>query len=117
MKNKAERRRSFRMPFNTEIICHVNENVFRGTTIDLSVSGLFMVTTECPPTGSECKIEIVLNGDHSRLTIDKLSGIVKRCDERGVGIEFDDRLEWVALVPIYFHKLQEQPVGQNTIIL
>jgi hypothetical protein len=111
MQHKAEQRRSFRMPFNTEVICHVNENVFRGKTSDLSGSGVFMETTECPPIGSKCKIEIVLNGDHSRLTIDKLSGIAKRCDERGVGIEFDDRLEWLALVPIYFHKLQEQLTG------
>ena len=108
MKNPTERRKSFRMPFNAEIICHVNENTFRGKTSDISVSGLFMETTECPPAGSKCKIEIVLNGDNSRLTIDKLTGIAKRCGKRGVGIEFDDRLEWVALVPIYFHKLQEQ---------
>ena len=111
MEQKAERRKSFRMPFNAEVICHVNENVFRGKTRDLSASGLFMETTKCPPTGSECKIEIVLNGDHSRLTIDEVSGIAKRCDGRGVGIEFDARLEWVALVPIYFHKLQEQLTG------
>lgn len=110
MKNKIEQRKSFRMPFNAEVICHVNENVFRGKISDLSVSGLFMNTTECPPRGSKCKIEIVLNGDNSRLTIDKLMGVVKRCGKRGVGIEFDDRLEWVALVPIYFHKLKEQLV-------
>ena len=111
MEHEAERRKSFRMPFNAEVICHVDDNVFRGKTCDLSVSGLFMETTECPPTGSECKIEIVLNGDNSRLTIDKLSGVAKHCNERGVGVEFDDRLEWVALVPIYFHKLQEQLAG------
>ena len=111
MEQKAERRKSFRMPFNAEVICHVNEDVFRGKANDLSVSGLFMETSKCPPIGSECKIEIVLNGDNSRLTIDKLNGVAKRCDERGVGVEFDYRLEWVALVPICFHKLQEQLEG------
>jgi len=34
--------------------------------------------------------------------IDKLGGIVKRSDAHGVGIELDARLEWIALVPIYF---------------
>ncbi len=67
-----------------------------------------MEATECPPTGSNCEIEIVLHGDNSRLTIDKLTGVVKRCDTHGVGIEFKERLEWIALVPIYFRKLQEQ---------
>jgi hypothetical protein len=108
MKQKVECKRSFRMPFNAEVICHVDKNEFQGTMRDLSVSGFFMETTEGPLTGSKCYIEIVINGGHSRLTIDRLSGLVKRCDEHGVGIAFDDRLEWVALVPIYFHKIQEQ---------
>jgi hypothetical protein len=111
MDQKVENRRSFRMPFNAGVICHVNGNEFQGTIRDLSVSGFFMEATECPSTASKCAIEIVLNGDHSRLTIDKLSGRVTRCDEHGAGIEFDDRLEWVALVPIYFHKIQEQLTG------
>ena len=111
MEQKVENRRSFRMPFIAEVICHVNENEFKGTIRDLSVSGLFMEATEIPSTASNCAIEIVLNGDHSRLTIDNFSGHVSRCDEHGVGIEFDHRLEWVALVPIYFHKIQEQLTG------
>jgi len=111
MEQKVERQRSFRMPFNAEIICYTDGDEFQGTIRDLSVSGLFMETAHCPPTDSKCGIEIVINGDHSRLTIDKLSGLVVRCEERGVGIEFYDRLEWVALVPIYFHKIQEQLTG------
>ena len=108
MEQKVERQRSFRMPFNAEVICHVDENEFQGTIRDLSVSGFYMETASNPPTASKCGIEIVINGDHSRLTIDNLNGLVKRSDEHGVGIEFDDRLEWVALVPIYFHKIHEQ---------
>lgn len=108
MEQKVERQRSFRMPFNAEVICHVDEHEFQGTIRDLSVSGFFMETAKIPPTASKCNIEIVINGEHSRLTIDNLRGLVKRCDEDGVGVEFDDRLEWVALVPIYFHKIHEQ---------
>lgn len=108
MEQKVECQRSFRMPFNAEVICRVDGDEFHGTIRDLSVSGFFMETTKCPPTASKCDLEIVLKGGHSRLRIDQLGGCVIRCDERGVGIEFDDRLEWVALVPIYCHKLQEQ---------
>ncbi len=108
MEQKNERRKSFRMPFNTEVICSVNGNDFQGIVSDLSVSGLFMKITECPPTASKCNIDIVINGKHSCLRIEKLKGVVVRCDEYGVGIQFDDRLEWIALVPIYFYRLQEE---------
>ena len=108
MEQKVERQRSFRMPFNAEVICHVDENEFQGKIRDLSVSGFYMETGDNPPAASKCDIEIVIKGNHSRLTIDNLSGLVKRSDQQGVGIEFDDRLEWVALVPIYFHKIHEQ---------
>jgi len=67
-----------------------------------------MKTTEYPPTASKCDIEIIINGDHSRLRIDKLRGTVIRCDARGVGIQVDNRLEWLALVPIYFNKMKEE---------
>jgi hypothetical protein len=111
MEKNVERRKSFRMPFNTAVICHVNENEFQGTIGDLSVTGFFMETKNCPPTASKCIIEIIINGNHSNLRIEKLRGIVTRCDGNGAGIRFDDRLEWIALVPIYFHKIQEELTG------
>jgi hypothetical protein len=108
MTENIERRKSFRLPFNAETICHVNGKDFHGITRDLSVGGLFMETTERPPTSSKCNIEIVVPGDHSCLRIEKIKGVVMRHAEDGVGIQFDDRLEWIALVPICFHKMYEQ---------
>jgi hypothetical protein len=108
MSQKDRHLRAYRMPLNTEVICHINEKYFKGKVRDLSVSGFFMETADYPPIESKCKIKIVLNGAHSRLTIDKLSGIVKRCDEHGVGIELDDKLEWFALIPFCSHKIQKQ---------
>ncbi len=108
MKQKVERRKSFRMPFNAEVICSVNGNDFQGTVGDLSVTGLFMKSTECPPTASKCNIDIVISGEHSSLRIEKIRGIVVRYVEHGIGIQFDNRLEWIALIPIYFHKLKEE---------
>ncbi len=108
MGEKVERRKSFRMPISTKAICRVNENTFHGTIYDVSVTGLFMETAEGPPTSSKCDIEIVFPGDHSCLRIEKIKGVVTRRVEHGVGIKFDHRLEWIALVPIYFHKMQEE---------
>ena len=69
MEQKVENRKSFRMPFSAGVICHVNENKFKGTIRDLSVSGLFMEATESPSTASNCVIEIVLNGDQAALLL------------------------------------------------
>lgn len=102
MEQKAEFQRSFRMPINAEVVCSVNGDEFHGKVRDMSSTGFFMETTICPPIGSKCDILIFLNGDHSQLKIDNLGGIIKRCDDRGVGIELEDQFEWVALVPIYF---------------
>ena len=108
MEQKDERRNSFRMPFNAEVICSVNGDSFHGKVADLSATGLFIKTNERPSTTSKCDIEIVINGEHSCLRIEKISGIVVRCVEHGVGIQFNNRLEWIALIPIYFHKLKEE---------
>jgi len=102
MEQKVEHQRSFRMLLNAEVICNVNGDKFQGKIHDMSSTGFFMKTTICPAIGLKCNIQILLNGMHSRLQIDKLGGIVKRCDEHGVGIELDERFEWIALLPIYF---------------
>jgi len=108
MNHKAERRKSFRFPLKAEVTCHVNDYDFRGTIRDLSITGLYMNTTGSPTVTSKCRLEVVLRGDHSCLTLHELTGSILRKDEFGVAIQFDNRLEWVALVPIFFHKMQKQ---------
>lgn len=108
MEETTERRQSFRMPFNAEVVCHTSDRNYKGKIRDLSSNGFFMKAGEYPPAEALCDVEIFINGNHSRLRIDKLKGRVVRFADNGVGIGFDDRLEWVALIPIYFHKLQEQ---------
>lgn len=102
MNQTDEQQRSFRMQLNAEVICSMNGDDFQGKVRNMSSTGFYMESAQCPPTGSTCNIQIYLYGAHSRLMIDELRGTVKRSDEHGVGIELDDRLEWVALVPIYF---------------
>jgi len=108
MGGKVERRKSYRLPMRTKVICRVNGNTFQGTICDVSVTGLFMEIVEGPPTSSKCDIEVVFPGDHSCLRIEKIKGVVTRRVDHGVGIKFDHRLEWIALVPIYFHKMREE---------
>lgn len=110
MEKEMERRKSFRMPFISEVVCqiHATGKEYHGTLRDMSINGLFMETVNCPPENAVCEIEVILEGKHSRLMIDRLKGNVTRSEEKGVAIQFDERLEWVAMVPIYFHKMMEQ---------
>ncbi len=109
MSKSAERRVSFRMPFTTEVICHVDEldKKYCGTLRDLSITGLFVEMDDCPHAGCKCHINVILKGKQSRLEIKDVSGSIVRRDDDGVAIYFDERLEWFALVPLYFKKLLE----------
>jgi len=107
MQDPMERRKSFRMPFHAEVRIVANGQDFRGICENLSSAGLFLKTEQAPPLGAECDIEIIMNGRHSSLKIEKLQGLVVRQEEFGVGVEFTELLEWVALIPIYYNKVQE----------
>ena len=114
MDQSDERRNSFRLPFMSKVVCHVDmiDKNYRGTLRDLSTTGFFMETDDCPQVYYKCNIEIILEGEHSRLVIDNLSGSIIRNDDGGVGVRFDERLEWFSLVPFYFNKLREDLTDQ-----
>jgi len=107
MERAVECRKSFRMPFNGEVRFRANGQGFRGVIQNLSSTGFFMKTDDRIPEAIECEIEIVMSGKYSRLKIDRLRGQVIRSEESGVGVEFAEHLEWVALIPIYYSKVQE----------
>lgn len=106
--SEGEDREAYRMPFSAKVICCVNENDFCGTTDNISATGLFMEAIESPPAASKCSVEIVIAGHHSCLRIEKIKGVIIRREKLGVGIRFNDRLEWIALVPIFFQKMKEE---------
>ena len=113
MNQRIERRKSFRFPLNTRVFCHIKDKIYQGTVSDLSITGLYMKTTDIPPISSECSLEIVLQGDHSCLTIHEIEGVILRVDENGAGIQFCERLEWVSLLPICFYKMQEHALDSK----
>ena len=109
MNEPLDRRESFRLPFTSKVICHVNnsDNKFSGTLRNINVHGTFLVMDDCPDEGEQCSLEIILEGDHSRLVVDNISGRVGRRDEDGVAITFDEQLEWFSLIPLCYKKLSE----------
>lgn len=97
------------MPFNADIVCHVpsTESTYHGRLRDISALGVFVEAENTPEMGCACELHIALKGTSSRLVIDQLKGKVVRLVEGGMAISFEDRLEWIALVPIYFHKMKK----------
>jgi hypothetical protein len=74
----------------------------QGTLKNLSRSGFFLETDRLPEVSKSYDIEIVLQGSHSRLVVDNLSGTVTRADNEGVAVEFSKPFEWLVLAPIFF---------------
>lgn len=98
-----------RLPLASKVICTVGgkEEEYCGTLRDMSITSLYMETINFPQNAISCNIDIVLEGKYSRLRLEEIAGHVIRHDSDGVAISFDERLEWFALVPLYFHKGRE----------
>ncbi|MFW2366500.1 MAG: hypothetical protein ACN4GW_08785 [Desulforhopalus sp.] len=109
MDQSADRRLSMRLPFASKVICTVDgkEEKYCGTLRDMSITSLYMEAKNFPKDASSCNIDIILQGKYSRLRLEEIAGHVIRHGGDGVAISFDERLEWFALVPLYFHKGQE----------
>ena len=110
MDKSDERRVSVRTPFVSQGFCHVHEDKkkYSGTLRDISITGMFMELNDCPNVGERCDIDIVFQGKHSRLLIEKVGGVIIRSTVGGMAVRFDERLEWFVLIPLYFHKVHDQ---------
>ena len=101
-----ERRESYRLPDVSKAVCNLShgDNQYQGILRDLSMAGFFLETDNQPDVSQHYDIEIVMNGEHSRLVVDNLSGVVTRSDAEGVAVEFTKKFEWLVLAPIFYHQ-------------
>lgn len=101
-----ERRESYRVPDVSKATCILTDgnDRYQGSLRDLSMAGFFLETDELPEISKLYGIKIVLEGAHSRLVVDNLSGIVTRSDRDGAAVEFSDKFEWFILAPIFYHQ-------------
>ena len=118
MKIKEERRSAARMVFTPRAYGELKENgrEFCGTIRDISMRSLFVIMDNNTGLAGSCDIQIVIEGSHSELEINNLSGKIVRSDAEGVAIKLDKRLEWFAIVPLYFRKLQNRKLPQSQTI-
>jgi len=105
MNTLNERRKAARLKVNSSVVCYLRvvDDEYSGILRDMSVTGLFLeLKAPAQPSGT-CEVEIVLNGDNSRLKIE-CQGSIVRYDEEGVAVHFDSRMEWFPIVATYFQR-------------
>lgn len=104
--SSKDRRESFRMEDVSKATCYLNNQTgnYQGSLRNLSMAGFFLETGNKPEVSENYGIEIILEGNHSRLVVDNISGIVTRSEDEGVAVEFTEKFEWLALVPIFYQE-------------
>ncbi len=101
-----DRRKLIRLPFTPRAYCQLQDGgrEFTGVIRDISLLSLYMESQDTEDLTGECDIQIVLEGQHSEMEINNLSGYIIRSDEKGLAIRFDEPFEWIAVVPALFKK-------------
>jgi hypothetical protein len=101
-----ERRESYRLPDVAKATCILidGDKRFQGTLRNLSMDGFFLETTDQPVVARRYTIQFILEGVHSRLLVDNISGIVARKESDGAAIEFTEKFEWLLLAPIFYNQ-------------
>lgn len=59
-----------------------------GDSKDLSLKGIFIITSEKAPVGSLCSVKIFLSGSNDDIELN-IQGVVARAEQTGLGINFD----------------------------
>ena len=106
MAGTDEKRKLIRLPFTPRAYCQLQDGgrEFAGVIRDVSLLSLYMELEGSEDLTGECDIQIVLEGKHSEMEINNLSGYIIRSDEKGLAIRFDEPFEWIAVVPALFKK-------------
>ena len=106
MAGTDEKRKLIRLPFTPRAYCQLQDGgrEFAGVIRDVSLLSLYMELEGSEDLTGECDIQIVLEGKHSEMEINNLSGYIIRSDDKGLAIRFDEPFEWIAVVPALFKK-------------
>ncbi|MGI9535934.1 MAG: hypothetical protein ACR2PB_02610 [Desulfocapsaceae bacterium] len=106
MAGTDEKRKLIRLPFTPRAYCQMQDGgrEFAGVIRDVSLLSLYMELEGAEDLTGECDVQIVLEGRHSEMEINNLSGYIIRSDKKGLAIRFDEPFEWIAVVPALFKK-------------
>ncbi|MBN1840686.1 MAG: PilZ domain-containing protein [Deltaproteobacteria bacterium] len=82
-----EKRAVTRIPLKTKALVRHGGTTITGTIQNLSLTGIFLKSSEIVKTNGVVKVEILFTGPSSQLSI-ILDGIVTRHDHKAMAIEF-----------------------------
>ena len=100
--NNFNNRRRTRVHYKTKVVINcdgVTEKI-TGKSTDISMNGIFIKTDQNVPLRTPCHVSLILKGKNSLLTMD-INGKVMRKTPDGLGVQFDDDLEWWAIFSLY----------------
>ncbi|MCK5070934.1 MAG: PilZ domain-containing protein [Desulfocapsa sp.] len=81
--------------------------VVEGTVRDIAIDAIYLQIQPVFDIGEKIKIEVILFGDESELTI-KMSAVVVRKDKDGVAMRFPHPLDWWPVFTFFpMHKLDD----------
>lgn len=81
-------RKFSRVHFNVEAAIKTADRTFQGVVENLSMTGMFLVTSERLSVGEEVEITIVLTGSSPEITV-SFNGKTSRIVENGMGFVFE----------------------------
>ena len=84
-----EKRKTTRIVFRVEAVIGTGGKTIRGKVENLSLAGIFVVTSDRLPPGQRVEVTVYLSGSTSQLTVEA-KGKVLRSDHRGVAVQFDE---------------------------
>ncbi|MFH0822906.1 MAG: PilZ domain-containing protein [Pseudomonadota bacterium] len=89
MSDESEDKRRFtRVPFDINVRVSTSDVVVKAERVrDISLGGMYIVTEDPLPPGTQCMVEIDLVGPASLLKI-QFEGETAHCDAHGMGVKF-----------------------------
>lgn len=81
-------RKFSRVRFNVGATIKVGDRQFHGAIKNLSMTGMFLVTSEQLELGKHVEIAVILTGTFPEITVN-FNGIATRIAEDGIGFTFD----------------------------
>lgn len=86
---QMEKRKTTRIVFHVEAAMDTGGRTIRGKVENLSLSGIFVITSDRLPPGHRVEVFVYLSGSTSQLTVEA-KGKVLRSDDRGIAVQFDE---------------------------
>ena len=115
MKPVKDKRKRLRIAFEAQVKLWFEaiDVTLNARMKNISINGIFVETDNIIPVNTPCRIEVIITAPHSRLTIET-SGFVSRHDPSGLGVKFENNMEWFAFFPIFEHYGKGQPKSGNS---